>query len=166
MRVYSVWATPTGEDAKLYEQIIETLAARLGAPAFLPHVTIGSVDCLIDLKALARDLRATTVKPLQIQTEPEFTRSLLVQLEASYWLRTLRSRAEALPGFRSSREFDPHISLCYGSPPPGAANRSDVKDLLDQDVRLTRLALMEISLPVETYEDVRSWREVAGLTML
>ena len=166
MKVFSVWALPTGTAETSYQSVIDNLARRVNAPTFRPHVTLGSVDHQIDLEGFADGMGPTIEVPLSLQFGSTFTRSLIVQLKMTDWFRTMRERLEVRSGFASSRVFDPHISLCYGAPPSGAATLPVVRDLIDEPVELSRLALMEITLPVETYEDVCNWREVSLLTLM
>ena len=166
MRVFSVWLGPMGQHAESYTQVISTLSGELGTPAFLPHLTIGSTETKVDLEVLAAGVSPIVATPVSLQTEPVFTRSLVVQFELSLHLKALRSRLETLPGFKSKRPFDPHISLCYGTPPSGVASRPEIAELLRHPVRFDTLRLIELSLPVETHDDVRNWREVASVSLM
>lgn len=166
MRINSVWLVPAEEDAQRCSDIICKLAGELKAPVFPPHLTIGSSEQHVDLEQLGSEIDPICAAPIKIETEAEFTRSLVIQFEATPPLLALRKRMEQIPGFRPGRSFDPHISLCYGPPPPGAIDRLDIAALVAGHVKFDRLVITEITLPVTSFDDVRLWREVEYFSLM
>ena len=160
--IYSYWLIPAGEDAAPYQTVITALAAsQSGAALFQPHMSLGSLTRQIETPAPLIDaLQGLRLEPIDVASTAVFTKALFVSFGLSSTLKNARQILEALPGFHTSRVFEPHISLCYGPPPEGAADRSDVTALLDTSVRFAALAEMQITLPVEDYDAVRAWREV------
>ena len=157
---------PDGIEAKPYQSIIGRLASLQNAPEFRPHLAIGSVRSPIDLDAFAQGNSSISLNAVKIEAEPVFTRSLVISFDKTDALMNLRSQIESLPDFTSNRPFNPHISLCYGEPPRGASEFPDVHQLLGKSVTFTRLAQMEIKLPVNCYDAVSAWRERSSVSLL
>ena len=162
----SVWCLPRPEDSVPYTSIIESLAETQGAPVFPPHMTLGTLnqDTLPDLDPLAAAMSGLQLDPVEIDGTDLFTKSLFVRLALSGTLLAARQMLEALPTFRDGRDFDPHLSLCYGSPPAGAQTRTDIQELLDRSVRFDRLAAVRMSPPALTYKDVASWQTLTTVS--
>jgi 2'-5' RNA ligase len=155
----SYWCLPCAEDAARYAEIIAALAAAQGAPVFEAHLTLATLDQPADdLCDVLRALRGLTLTPLGLDGTPVFTTSLFIRFAPTGALLEARRLMAAMPGFRESRPFDPHVSLCYGPPPERASLGSAIHDLLTRPVRFDRLAAVEVTLPVETYADVARWR--------
>lgn len=155
----SYWCLPCAADAPRYAAIIDALALAQGAPAFAPHLTLATLSGPADdLQDVIAALRGLVLQPLAIDGTDVFTTSLFVRFRASGALLAARRRMEALPGLRPGRAFDPHISLCYGPPPDLAPLGAALHALLARPVSFDRLAAVDISLPVETYEEVAGWR--------
>ena len=165
MKVYSIWLIPEPDAAKLYQAIIEHLAAMQVAPVFEPHLSMGTVGVPLDLSILAENIGPITGIAETIITENDFTRSLLVKIQKSAGIEALRSRIEAMPEFQSSRPFDPHISLCYGPPPHAASELPELSALIGRSVLFTRIVQMEVTLPVNSYDAVRQWRKVDSVRL-
>lgn len=155
----SYWCLPCADDAQRYSAFIEALAAAQGAPVFAPHMTLATLrHAEDDLSDVTAALKGLVLQPLETGGTEVFTTSLFVRFQASDALLAARSRMEALPGFRQGRAFDPHLSLCYGPSPDLTPLRPALHALLARPVRFDRLAAVDITLPVETYEDVAGWR--------
>lgn len=158
-RAVSYWCLPRAEDSAPLEEVIARLAARQKAPIFAPHMTLGTclakVDIPTELRASLRDLRLSVI---EIGETNVFTTALFLRLALTPNLRSARAMFDTLPHFRAGRAFDPHLSLCYGSPPADAAQSPAISGLIGKEICFDRLAVIEVSLPVATYDDVRSWR--------
>ena len=101
------------------------------------------------------------LRPTEVAETASFTMSLFVRFDPTEQLLGARSALEACPGFRTSRDFDPHISLCYGAPSDRDALQDEIDALLEQPVLFDRLVATDISLPVETYDDIKLWKRRA-----
>lgn len=155
------WLLPCPEDEARFASIIKALAAPRGAAVFKPHLTLGAVrGDMPDVAPVLTLLRGLTLTPLEIAETDAFTMSLFVRFHPSRQLLDGRQTLESMPGFRRGRDFDPHISLCYGPPPGRADHADDIDALLHRPVVFDRLAAMHIPLPVETQDDIRKWREI------
>ncbi|MFN7054853.1 2'-5' RNA ligase family protein [Hyphomonas sp.] len=158
-KAVSYWCLPDETEAAPIEAVIAALAAAQGAPVFAPHLTLATLtQPATDLGDVLRALRGLTLAPIGLDGTAVFTTSLFIRFAASEALLQARAMMTALPGFRESRPFDPHLSLCYGPPPDLAPHHSAIDALLTHPLRFNRLAAMEVSLPVETHEDVAGWR--------
>lgn len=163
-RVTYYWCVPSTEDAARIQAVIEGLADVQGAPHFMPHMSLASVHGLApDLSPTLSELRGLQVQPLEIAETGAFTMSLFLRVEKHPALIRARQAFESLPGFRSSRAFDPHLSLCYGSPPAGAAQSDKVQELLSKPLCFDRLVTVDIPASVSTYDDIRAWKVLESI---
>jgi len=157
------WLVPCAADAARFQAIIDALAANQGGPSFKPHMTLGAVrGSTPQVERVVKALTGVTLAPKEIDQTDLFTMSLFVRFHSSPALNAGRDALESVPGFRTGRAFDPHLSLCYGQPALRNAMTAEIQALLDKPVRFDRLVAMHIPLPVETHDDVRKWREVAS----
>ncbi|MEO1306259.1 MAG: hypothetical protein AAFV37_14905 [Pseudomonadota bacterium] len=156
--VVSLWLKPCSSDGKRFQPVIDQLAEAQGVPRFPPHMSLGSItDASVDFAPLLTLLTGLSLSPIELDATPVFTKSLFVRFEISDQLAAARSCLEMMPGFRSRRDFDPHISLCYGKPVATTHLSSAFDGLLSAPVDFDRLQLMRVKLPVETHADVAAW---------
>ena len=160
MRVFSVWLIPQSEDYQRLMDAMRTIADRLNTPVFRPHLTIGSVKTEFEIESYFSKVSIPPQLPKEIDGEDVFTRSFFLRFIASPELKEIRSLLEAHPDAYIGRPFDPHISLCYGPPPDDALSVAQKAALISKPVTFDRIELTEISIPVETYEDVLKWKTV------
>lgn len=125
---------------------------------FAPHVSLAAIEGeQPDLQPCLDILAGLVVKPAELGMTDAFTMSLFVRLERHPALLQARAFMTAQPGNASSRDFDPHLSLCYGAPPEGVMEWTDVRALLDHPIRFNRLSAVGIPPVVETHDDVQGW---------
>lgn len=161
-QIIAYWLVPAPEHTAQFHSVVDKLADQQGAPRFHPHLSFGSIAGKEpDLTEVVRLLRGLELRASEVAHSPSFTMSLFVRFEPTEQLLRARSALESCPGFRSSRDFDPHISLCYGAPIDRAALQDEIRALLDHTVRFDRLVATEITLPVESHADVELWRQRA-----
>ena len=164
--VVSLWLKPCLSDRERIQPVIDQLAEAQGAPRFPPHMSLGSVtDASVDFAPLLTVLTGLSLTPIELDATPVFTKSLFVRFEISDQLAAARSCLEAVPGFRSRRTFDPHISLCYGKPVATKHLSSEIDRLLSAPVAFDRLQLMRVKLPVETHADVAAWTPIESFAV-
>ena len=163
-RVTYFWCVPAAEDAARFQGVIDALADRQDAPCYMPHLSLASLSGpLPDLSPVLQTLHGLTLQPQEIAQTEAFTMSLFLRVERHLSLIQARETFEHLPGIRSSREFDPHLSLCYGTPPPGAEKQEAVQALLQSPIKFDRLVLVDIPAKVSTYDDIRAWKVVRSI---
>lgn len=157
-RVTYYWCVPAQDDEARLQTVIDDLAKAQGAPCFMPHMSLASVQgSAPDLASVLSDLRGLQLRPIEIDETDDFTMSLFLRVEPSPELIRARQVFEGIEGFRSSRLFDPHLSLCYGPPPDGAADLENVRALLKKPIKFDRLVTVDIPSRVSTYDDIRAW---------
>lgn len=160
--IIAYWLVPAPDHAARFQHVVDRLADQQGAPRFHPHLSFGSFgDKEPDLSEVLQLLGGLELRPTEVAHSPSFTMSLFVRFEPTEQLLRARSALEACPGFRTSRDFDPHISLCYGAPKDRAAQDEEIQALLDQPVFFDRLVATDISIPVESYADIKLWKQRA-----
>ena len=157
-RVYSVWCLPQATDETRFARAIEDLAARSGGPVFQPHLTLGTYSMPESLEGLAD--QAFNLEPEMLDGTPVFTTSLFVRFRMTDLLSRARATLESREAFRPGRDFDPHVSLHYGSPPSNACHNEVIQDLLRHPVLFDRLALVEMQVPIEDHRALETWRIV------
>ena len=156
-RVTYYWCVPAAADEARFQAVIDELASAQGAPRFMPHMSLASVKgTALELSRILSDLRGLQLQPLEVDETDAFTMSLFLRVEPNAALLHARKTFEAVPGFQASRSFDPHLSLCYGSPPQGAADFASVQALLQKPVTFDRLVTVDIPARVSTYDDIRA----------
>ena len=157
--VCSIWLVPNAAETRRIQSIIDDIASKQGGVSFQPHLTLGSLSYSApDFAHLCQGARPFQLNPIEIDATPAFTTSLFIRFAMSDELSSLRTALENLPAFRSSRAFDPHLSLSYGAPPVELDVDRLRSDLLAQPILFDTIWAVEIGLPVATYEDVKSWR--------
>lgn len=158
-RITYFWCVPSSGDAARLQVVIDALAEAQGAPRYMPHLSLASISGPVpDLSEVLRNLQALRLQPNEIDESDAFTMSLILRVERHPALLRARHAFETAPGFRSSRSFDPHLSLCYGPPPRGAAQSDGVQDLLKKPLTFDRLVTVDIPASVTTYDDIRAWK--------
>ncbi|MEL7540128.1 MAG: hypothetical protein AAGJ51_04430 [Pseudomonadota bacterium] len=162
-RIY-YWLVPCAKDAARFSDVVAHLADTQNAPVFTPHMSLAAIDGdQPDLQPCIDILSGLVVAPVEIDMTDAFTMSLFVRIERHPALLRARAYMEAQPGIISSRAFDPHLSLCYGPPPAGAADWDAVKALSEQPIRFDRLKTVDIPPRVETYDDIRAWKALQSI---
>lgn len=158
--IIAYWLVPAPAQSAQFQTVVDKLANQQDAPRFHPHLSFGSfVGKEPDLTELIGLLRGLTLRPMEVAQSSSFTMSLFVRFEPSEQLLRARLALEAFPGFRTSRDFDPHISLCYGAPIEPAELQDEINALLHQPVSFDRLIATDITLPVENYDDIALWKQ-------
>ena len=160
--IIAYWLVPTAEHKARFQCVVDALADQQGAPRFDPHLSFGSfTDTEPDLDGVLQLLSGLELSPTEIAQSPSFTMSLFLRFKPTEQILRARAALETRPGFRTSRDFDPHISLCYGAPENRDALQDEIQALLDQPVQFDRLIATNITLPVETHADVELWTQRA-----
>ena len=158
--IISYWLVPATAHISRFQTVINQLADQQNAPRFQPHLSFGSfAESEPELDEVLELLRGLELRPVEIAQSPSFTMSLFVRFEPTEQLLRARSAIESYSGFRTSRNFDPHISLCYGAPKDREAIDAEIETLLDRPIRFDRLVATDITLPVTTYDDIRLWKQ-------
>ncbi len=119
-RGFSLWLVPGGDSLERLTALIAGLAARLGTPSFLPHITlipglVGDEAALADrTEASAGRLSAPRVQLGPLEATDEYFRCLYLKAEPAAALRALHLRAAEAFEVRPDPAFLPHLSLVYG----------------------------------------------------
>jgi len=159
----SLWLVPEGEVEDRYSALIASLAARLGTPAFVPHVSLlgglaGPADEIAERVAeLARSLPPIEVSLRAVDWRDEFYRCLFVAADPTPSLLSAHQRAaEALRAARGA-PFEPHLSLVYGHLDP--ARKEAIRAEIGAEQPATFVA-RAVHL-FRTEGDPTGWRRVA-----
>lgn len=115
----SLWLCPEDPVQARLEDLIETLAARLGTRTFAPHVTlVGGLSIPEAAARAACGTLAARIPPLRVRSaglseSDRFFRCIVVELERTPELESARQVASTALGVPPS-PFFPHVSLVYG----------------------------------------------------
>lgn len=161
-RGVSLWLAPGGETGRRFGALIDRLAARLGTPAFPPHVTLlpgvelPDDEALEASRALARSLQPVSVRLEDVEGRREFFRCLVVRAAADAPL--LAAHAFGRP---VDPAFFPHLSLVYGSldERTTAALAAEVASLVPPFFTAADLSVWR------TAGRVARWRRIADLPL-
>ena len=159
----SLWLMPEGDVHGRFADLISGLAARLGTPAFEPHVTLlGGVDGPFEevrsrVAALARALPPVEVRLQVVDGRDEYFRCLFVAAEPTPPLVSAHEAAVDALGAARGAPFEPHLSLVYGH--LDAARKESLRAELggEQHARF-------VALSVDLYRtdgDPAAWRPMA-----
>ncbi len=160
--IIAYWLVPTAEHTARFQNVVDALADQQGAPLFHPHLSFGSfTDTEPDLDEVLQLLSGLELSPTEVAQSPSFTMSLFVRFKPTEQILRARAALETRPGFRTSRAFDPHISLCYGAPKNRRELQAEINALLERPVQFDRLIATNITLPVESHADVELWTQRA-----
>ena len=112
------WLLPAEPARSFFQEVINHLARRYGAPPFEPHLTIhvGSNRAGTAEKALsmvARDCKLVTLKMLEIDHSSEFMKTLFVQYGMTAQLQQLNQSIRTAAQDSSDYRLNPHLSLLY-----------------------------------------------------
>ncbi len=147
----SLWLMPDGASAERLSALVSSLAARLGTPAFPPHVTLihGLVrdeEAIVDLTGgLVEHLAGQSVSFGPVEAQPEFFRCLYLRVEPATSLRDAHALAAKTFGVPPDADYLPHLSLVYGS-----------LDAAEKD-RIAAAAVAEVP-PTITLTAIEVWR--------
>ena len=117
-RGYSLWLVPAHSDRSRLQATIDELAARLEAPAFVPHITLATVDADAHAVRGAYDDVARERPPLQLVAGPtthsdDWKRTLVVELDDRRIDGLAATLCELLGNPFDPTELHPHLSLLY-----------------------------------------------------
>ena len=159
-RVTVFWLIPAKPQRELFGKIIRILAAEFRAPRFEPHLTLCRAPEEQSSTNLLRKIRASPIR-LRIRGitySDKFTKTLFIRFENKPRLeklvRDLGGRAKSL--------CDPHLSLIYRRLP--AATKPELVATIKlpfRDVVFDVIKAVNCVSPIDTRQDVESWRSVA-----
>jgi 2'-5' RNA ligase len=164
---YSIWIVPPEPARTALAAQIDRLSAEYATPRFPPHVTVLGDLALSEPDALARTAElAALLEPFRLEfgdvgRSDERFRSLYVDVRRSEQVVRMHDEAVRILGLVPDREFEPHLSLLYGSLPVEAkrdAARS-VEGRLPRGFEADRLELAYSSsaIPIHDWRAVREF---------
>jgi len=165
--VIAYWLIPTQPARSFFQQLINDLARRYGAPPFEPHVTVhvGANDADVAQSAISEAARSCKInlKPLRIGQSSEFIKTLFVQFAFNTGLHQLSEMIRKTADDSSEYELKPHLSLLYKEMPASA--RRELADSIKvpfSEVQFNALKAVRCISPTQNRADVEAWRIVAA----
>lgn len=152
---YSLWLLLPREAQERVQALIARLSARLGTPAFEPHITLlGSLtgteeDLRRRTRALAGTIESFEVRLLEAAWLDEYYRCLFVEVAPSRALQDAHEAAKRQFDRRLDADFYPHLSLVYGELEEKEKEQilDDIGRYFDESIRIEELALYDTSGP-------------------
>ena len=151
----SLWLLLPRQVHERFQSLIARLSARLGTPAFEPHITLlgGLTGTEEDLRqrtrALAGALRSFEVRLLEAAWLDEYYRCLFVEVAPSRALFAAHEAAGRHFEQHPDARFFPHLSLIYGTLEQKEKMQilDDIGRTFDEKVCIEHVALYETSGP-------------------
>ena len=117
-RNYSLWLVPAKTDRSRLQATIDELAVQLEAPAFLPHITLASVEADVEAVRGACDEVARERPPLRLVAGPtthsdDWKRTLVIEFDDRRIDGLAATLCELLGHPFDPSELHPHLSLLY-----------------------------------------------------
>jgi 2'-5' RNA ligase len=165
---HSIWLMPSGEDAALFDAVVDRLAARFGTEPFIPHLTL-----VEDMPRTAADLAAVLdagfagvsgfgAAIVGVDGGPSFFRSLYAAFRPEGPLLDLKRVAVERFGTGDVASFMPHVSLAYGAPEEAKATVATelARGLVGRAVRFDEIvvAASAQSIPIRDWSIVHRHR--------
>ena len=118
---YSVWLMPGADVRNRVQNKIIKLSEKNKTPVFDPHITLVS-NIIGTEKEVVRKTRklAESLEPFMIRLEKigfsdDYFKCLYSKVKDNNLLKKANSAAKKIFGFEESLEYDPHMSLMYGT---------------------------------------------------
>ena len=119
--LFSIWLVPASPDRATLASLIQGLADRWQASAFLPHITVYSAEIPIaevsqviaSLPKVSKGLKPFTLKVEGVHQGAEFFKAIYLTLDPQPKLRTLNHRLKEILGRYGDYSPKPHLSLLY-----------------------------------------------------
>ena len=162
-RGVSLWLVPVADAKAALSRLIGLVAARLGTHAFAPHVTLvaGVTRPADDVVRRAGEL-AQALEPLSLPLRgpvgsDEAFRCLYLPVGETLKLLATHALARSALRLTDEREYEPHLSLAYGTVPPEqkAALLAELATLVPSRVAFAALEV------VRAEGVVADWRTLA-----
>jgi hypothetical protein len=162
--LHYLWLIPEESGERRFENLVRSIAIRLGAIAFAPHVTLlgrlwGSSGALsVEAERLAKSLAPFDIYFTGVDHEDAFFTSLFLRIALDETLAAAHRLARAT--FRSNEPlayYRPHLSILYGSYP--ATVKKTIREEIGPEA-LAPTAVDRLEL-VAGGERPKEWRAVA-----
>ena len=148
---YALWLSPDGEAFERWQALIAELSARLGTPAFDPHVTlVGGLHGEFEALQQATRQLALEIEPMVLPLGAsryldEYYRCLFVDVDACPALARAQAAAARRFGPGPSPYY-PHLSLVYGELPAARKQQliAEIGARFDEPLPIVQLTLIEV----------------------
>lgn len=165
---YHLWLRPSGRAQDLLGTAIQTLAHRLQAPVFEPHVTLlGNLigtehELLVRTERLAEKLQPLPITLTEPSYREEYFQCLFLKVKETPSILDAHTAARNLFGHEHGPAYMPHLSLVYGLYP--AELKQEVIAGLSSDLRMTFDATV-LSLIRADSHDPKGWHELCAMRL-
>ena len=161
--MHSIWLIPREPEFNTLQLLIARVAKFTGGPVFEPHVTVLANIPLNPSEVVNRsgphfrNLPSFKLTAHEIGIGTSYFKSLFLRVEPSDILFRLHQLASRhLPSESSREDFEPHISLAYGSPNCSKCPQITeiAKDSIPMQLRCDEMAIVHASELIP----VKEWR--------
>jgi 2'-5' RNA ligase len=163
------WLTPAPAEHTVCEAWVESLAAMLGGPVFVPHLTLfvsraapgEDVDAILE-RAASEIVGPVTLRSAGLGFEDSFTKCCYIQFEPDEKLARLSARLRESSSAPTDYHLNPHLSLFYGH--LDEAQRESVRHMVQPPEELSFDAVCAVSsaAAVTSRDEVEAWRVISA----
>ena len=159
------WLLPAKPERDLFCNLVRILRKEFRAPSFEPHLTL-----LVSKKnhdAPKKILQQIQSRPVRLRLRgvafsSKFTKTLFVRFKPNPALRKLATNLGRAAKDSTKAPADPHVSLLYKKTPHRAKKElASVIRLPFRTARFDSIAVVRLTLPVRTGDDVAKWKIIA-----
>jgi 2'-5' RNA ligase len=165
--VVTYWLCPAEPTRTYFATIINDLAAKFGAPAFAPHVTLYVTDAANEnpnavFEHVLKDRGRYRLAVRSVDHSNKFTQTVFVQFALETELARLSSDLRRASAGQDDYELNPHLSLIYKKMPTETKLQiANSLCLPFTEVEFDLVKAVISPAKIETNDDVNSWRVVA-----
>lgn len=163
---FSLWFFPPPSISSRFSEVIQRLSLENGGPLFDPHITLLSEisnikqDVIDAMKKIGEQFPPVTIRLTTLGSHQSYHHALFVRADLTDELLKMNRTAASMLGITPS-SYMPHLSLLYGTYPPGVEQK-----IIDE------LGLQEkVSFTVDTLHLIQStgdeatWTEVHSVSL-
>jgi 2'-5' RNA ligase len=160
---YHLWLKPSGAAYDVLAEAIGELARELGAPVFVPHVTLlghlegSESEHQRRIAALGRELRPFPIVLTEASYSDAYFQCLFLRVQKSPAVEEAHACARRMFG-QPDRGYMPHLSLVYGVYPTD--QKRAIIARLRPELRTSFDASTVYLIKAES-EDPKDWHEIA-----
>ncbi len=161
----AIWLVPGRSQRDKLQKLINVLASRYGAPAFVPHVTVYSCcrsphqQELALMSKIAAKFQPVVMATGNLSDSARLTRALFVELDLPSDAAAINAWLQRSIPLPSTYTFQPHLSLLYGHIPDAERKRLRDEIILGvEQIVFDELWAVAIPGQLKSREDLVGWQ--------
>ncbi|MBO8240535.1 hypothetical protein HA152_07440 [Prochlorococcus marinus XMU1412] len=165
-KAFWIWGQFNAEDTKFLNLIRNKVYSNLQGPRFDVHITLAGPYLRLDksiydsMDNYAKTNKSINLKIKKYTFEKHFYKSIYISVENSIRLQNIRNSLFRMKKFDSHSNFDPHISLIYGS-----FKESVKKNIIINLPKLKNNLLINKLSFVDVNENISQWKIIENFEL-